>query len=216
MPRTPSVPTGQSQSVEKMLKNVDMDEPTSFLDHTRCDCKAKESIIEQKTKMFESRVSAGATVKFPGWDKPRAKTSAWSYDMEGHARKCVERCCELTSKKVEQLYKVDDIQLAGKTENIEPTWKILMKDVDPGEPTSFLDHVHLGCTRKECQISNDIVVKYRDMFESRISGGAKKNYLQELQGNLMQKSYLLRPNDMEGHAKKCVDRYCELANKTML
>ena len=28
----------------------------------------------------------------------------------------------------------------------KPTWKILMKDVDLEEPTSFLDHVHLGCT----------------------------------------------------------------------
>ena len=26
--------------------------------------------------------------------------------MEGHAQKCVERCCELANKKVEQLYKV--------------------------------------------------------------------------------------------------------------
>ena len=32
-------------------------------------------------------------------------------------------------------------KLAGKTENIEPTWNILMKDVDLGEPISFLDHV---------------------------------------------------------------------------
>ena len=37
---------------------------------------------------------------------------------------------------------VDDIKLAVKTKNIEPTWKILMKDVDLGEPTSFLDHVY--------------------------------------------------------------------------
>ena len=56
--------------------------------------------------MFESRITAGATEKFPGWEKPRAKTSAWSNDMEGHARKCVERYCELANKKTEQLYKV--------------------------------------------------------------------------------------------------------------
>ena len=49
---------------------------------------------------------------------------------------------------------VDDIKLAGKTENIEPSWTILMKDVDLGEPTSFLDHVCLGCTQRECKISN--------------------------------------------------------------
>ena len=55
--------------------------------------------------MFESRISAGATEKLPGWDKPRAKTSAWPYDMEGHARKFVERYCDLANKKTEQLYK---------------------------------------------------------------------------------------------------------------
>ena len=63
---------------------------------------------------------------------------------------------------------VDDRKMAGKTENIEPTWTILMKDVDLGEPTSFLDHVSLGCTQRECQISKDIVANYRDTFESRI------------------------------------------------
>ena len=34
------------------------------------------------------------------------KLVAWSYDMEGHAQKCVERYCDLANKKVEQLYKV--------------------------------------------------------------------------------------------------------------
>ena len=48
-------------------------------------------------------MSAGAIEKLPGWD---AKTVAWSYDMEGHAQKCVDRYCELANKKREQLYKV--------------------------------------------------------------------------------------------------------------
>ena len=42
----------------------------------------------------------------PGWHKPHAQTVAWSYDMEGHAQKWVERYCESANKKVEQLYKV--------------------------------------------------------------------------------------------------------------
>ena len=67
---------------------------------------------------------------------------------------------------------VDEIKLAGKKQNINPTWKFLMKDVDLGEPTSVLDHVYLGCTQRECQISKDIVDNYRSMFESRISAGA--------------------------------------------
>ena len=30
----------------------------------------------------------------------------WSYDMEGHAKKCVERYCEFANKTTQQLYKV--------------------------------------------------------------------------------------------------------------
>ena len=46
-----------------------------------------------------------------------------------------------------------------------------MKDVDLGEPTSFFDHVNLGCTQTECEVSKDIVDNYRAMFESRMSAG---------------------------------------------
>ena len=67
---------------------------------------------------------------------------------------------------------VDDIKLAGKKQNINPMWKVLNKEVDLGEPTSFLDHVYLGCTQRQCEISKDIVDNYRTMFESRISAGA--------------------------------------------
>ena len=49
-----------------------------------------------------------------------------------------------------------------------------MKDVDLGEPTSFLDHVYLGCTQRECKISDEIVANYKDMYESRMSAGAKE------------------------------------------
>ena len=61
---------------------------------------------------------------------------------------------------------VDDIKLAGKKHNIDPMWKVLNKEVDLGEPTSFLDHVYLGCTQRQCEISKDIVDNYRTMFES--------------------------------------------------
>ena len=66
---------------------------------------------------------------------------------------------------------VDDIKLAGKKQNIEPMFKVLNKEVDLGEPTSFLDHVYLGCTQRQCEKSKDIVDNYRTMFESRISAG---------------------------------------------
>ena len=66
---------------------------------------------------------------------------------------------------------VDDMKLAGKKQNIDPMWKVLNKEVDLGEPTSFLDHFYLACTQRQCEISKDIVDYYRAMFESRISAG---------------------------------------------
>ena len=106
---------------------------------------------------------------------------------------------------------VDDIKLAGKTENIEPTWKIPMEDVDLGEPTSFLHHEKFACTQRECKTSNDIVASYRDVFESRISVEAKEKLPTRASGKTDAETTSSWSHD-KGHAKKCVERYCELAN----
>ena len=100
-------------------------------------------------------------------------------------------------------------KLARPVTNINPMWKVLNKEVDLGEPTSFLDHVYLGCTQRQYEVSKDIVDNYRTMFESRISaeGLEKLPFPQNIR--ISSWSY-----DMAGHAKKCVERYCELANKT--
>ena len=47
-----------------------------------------------------------------------------------------------------------------------------MRGVDLGEPTSFLDHVCLCCTQRECQTNKDVVDNGRSVFQSRISAGA--------------------------------------------
>ena len=93
--------------------------------------------------------------------------------------------------------------------NLDPMWKLLSKEVDLGEPKSFLDHENLGCTQRQCKISKDIVDNCRTMFESRISAGEteKLSFTQ----NLRISSW---SHDMEGHAKKCVERYCLLAKRT--
>ena len=90
---------------------------------------------------------------------------------------------------------VNDIKLAGKTENVEPTSKILVEGVE-----------------RECQISNDVVANYRDVFESRISVGAKET-TDRASGKPDAETIISWSYDMEGHAKKCVERYCELAKK---
>ena len=99
--------------------------------------------------------------------------------------------------------------MAGKKQNLDPMWKLLNKEVDLGEPTSFLDHENMGCTQRHCEISEDMVDSYRTMIESRIfaAGVEKLPFPQNLRTS--SRSY-----DMVDHAKKCVERFCELANKT--
>ena len=53
--------------------------------------------------MFESRISARGTAKLPCSEN--LHISSWSCDMEGHAKKCVERYCELANKTTQQFYK---------------------------------------------------------------------------------------------------------------
>ena len=103
----------------------------------------------------------------------------------------------------------DDIILAGKKQNIDPMWKVLNKEVNLGEPTSFLDHVYLGCTQRQCEVIQNIVDNFRTMFESRISAGGTEKLPFSQNTRISSWSY-----DMEGHAKECVERYCELTNKT--
>ena len=88
---------------------------------------------------------------------------------------------------------VDDIELAGKTENMEPTWKVLMEDVDLGEPTSFLDCVYWVALKESVKLvrilwqTTEICSNPGFLLEPR------KNYRPGLQGNLMQKQYHLGP-----------------------
>ena len=217
-----------------LSKQVDLGEPTSFLDVylgcTQRQCQ-KQSTVDNYRTMFESRISAGGTEKLPYSENHRI--SSWSYDMEGHAKKCVERYCEMANRTTQQLYRVsapfiDDhhfkeeeikfvgelshvcfsncsemlilgtnwttwysmfseqtctIDLgkyrigmaclcmvskvyscpctwmtknAGRKQNFNPRCKKLMKLVDLGEPTPFLDHVYLGCTQRECKLNESL------------------------------------------------------------
>ena len=71
---------------------------------------------------------------------------------------------------------VDDIKMAGKKQNMAPMWKKWMKNVDLDETTSFLDHVFLECTQRECKPNETIIERYTRMFESHISAEATEKY----------------------------------------
>ena len=121
-------------NVEILMKNVDLWEPTSFLDNVFLGCTQRErrtskDTVDNDWNMFKSRISAGAFEKMLVSGKPDANIiSPWSYDMEGHAKKCVERCCELANKTTQQFFKVltpciDDHQF--KEEEMESVGELL-------------------------------------------------------------------------------------------
>ena len=78
------------------------------------------------------------------------------------------------------------------------------------EPTSFLDREYLGCAHRQCKPNEKISEHYKKMFESHLSTGATEKLpgWQKLNAKTVAWSY-----DMEGHAQKCFESSCELANK---
>ena len=63
-----------------------------------------KDIVDNYRTMFESRISAGGWEKLPFTQNLRV--SSWSFDMVGHAKKCVERYCKLANKTTQQLHRV--------------------------------------------------------------------------------------------------------------
>ena len=71
--------------------------------------------------------------------------------------------------------------------------------------TSFLDHVYLRYTQRECK-SNEITIdQYTLMFESRFFREIQKLIGMRSQVRIVAWSY-----EMERHVKSCVERYCEM------
>ena len=112
--------------------------------------------------------------KIPAWDltKVRSKSEVIDEARTSGAKVLFHSLIVHRGKGLFLSVHVDDIKLAGKKQNLDPMWKVLNKEVDLGEPTSFLDHVYLGCTQRQCETSKDVVDNFKTMFESRISAGA--------------------------------------------
>ena len=74
-------------------------------------------------------------------------------------------------------------------------WKGLNKGVDLGEPTSFLDHVYLGCTQRNVKYAKVLLTIAEPCLNHEFARSELKNY----------------------HARKIfvsLRGHCELANKT--
>ena len=107
---------------------------------------------------------------------------------------------------------VDDIKPAGKKQNIHPMWKVLMEEVELGEPTSFLDHVHLGCTQRECETSKAKILRTITKICSNPGSLQEQKKSCLVQGDLMQTSQH-GPMTWKVMQKKCVEQHCEVANQ---
>ena len=125
---------GKKQNLHPMWKvlnnEVDLGEPTSLLDHenlgcTQRQCEISKNTVDNYRTMFESQAvresSIGTRlVKIPNW-----------------GCFCVNR-----EKRLFLPVFWNDIKLVVKKKNSDPMWKILNKEVDLGEPTSFFGHVY--------------------------------------------------------------------------
>ena len=98
--------------------------------------------------------------------------------------------------------------MVGRQQNLSPMWKKLTKLDDLGIPTSFLDHVYLGRTQRDSKTNKNTTEERCSNREFLLE--QLKNYL----GGRSHANTIAWSYDMEGHAKKYVERYCELANKT--
>ena len=99
-------------------------------------------------------------------------------------------------------------KIGWKETKIDPKWKVLHKQVELGEPTSFFDHF-LGMhsktmrnTQRHCGQSQNHV---------RIQSFRRRNGKTTKLGKLNISTW---SHDTEGHANKCAERCCELASKT--
>ena len=121
--------------------------------------------------MFQSRISTGWTEKFPCSDNLRI--SSWSYDMVGHAKKCVEWYCELANKTTQQLYKVstpciddhhfkeEELKSVGELSNVcsqivknAYTWHVMDDLIFYGQWTNLHDPLQNGPKL----VTNDYVI----------------------------------------------------------
>ena len=73
----------------------------------------------------------GKTIRESSFGTGMAKSTQWGMSF-----------CSPTARLV-LIGNADDIKMAGRNQNLSPMWKKLMKLVDLGETTLFLDHVCL-------------------------------------------------------------------------
>ena len=97
------------------------------------------------------------------------------------------------------------MKMASKTQNMPKMWEKLQNEVDSDDSVSFIAQVSLVCSQRAAQVNSRIVMEKQKLFSKLISKNDEEN-----PEDITARSY-----GMEGHAEKCVERFCELAYKTI-
>ena len=133
---------------------------------------------------------------------------------------------------------VDDFKMVGKRENITDMWNRIRKEIDLDPETELIENVYLGCNQKEVQPDLQCLNSKNELFKKLTTYAIAEGVLCEadlkqetpqagsmiLAGGDPSSSRRSYPKtdvsktrawnyDMIGHAEKCVERWCELANK---
>ena len=90
---------------KKLMKTVDLDEPTSFLDrvylgNTQRECKPNETIIEEYRNVPMHKISAAVTEKCRVGQNFTQRWLRGLTTWKDMLKKCVGRCCEWRTKRL--------------------------------------------------------------------------------------------------------------------
>ena len=154
------LPCGRDRWKMWMLVN-----PHHFLtmciwDVLNVNAKRMKSLLKS-IRRWLNHVFAGVAEKLTGCEKPHAKTVAWSYDMEGHTKKCVAIFCELANRKTERNYQKSQVFawmiIISRKRNFESVGEffksMLTNCLDMLVPGTTWTTWHLVVSEEVCKIS---------------------------------------------------------------
>ena len=76
---------------------------------------------------------------------------------------------------------VDDIKMLGRRESLAPRWARFRKKIEPGDPTSPVNQLSLGCTQRATSRRRDDQVEKRNVSENYSGKCARKSSKKEQQ-----------------------------------
>ena len=98
--------------------------------------------------------------------------------------------------------------MLGKDQTMGPMWNNQQKEIDLEDPMSLIDQVYLGCTQKEAKVDPQTVQSKTEAFE-KLTTTREPEKKDQTNENCSLEEIAVWSYDMEGHAEKCVERYCE-------